>query len=96
MDPLSFTASLAILVGVVTTSSKIIYDLGKKLKNAPKAVEILTEQLRTFEGLLKELDAQLQDHKNHAPRQETLQQVWGSSLAQMRQDLEALRKVLSS
>lgn len=95
MDPLSFTASLITVAGVVTASSKKVHELREKLKNAPKDVENLLEQLRTFEGLVKELRTQLQVHQSSAPPQETLQQVWGASLAQMQQDVQNLHAVLS-
>ena len=95
MDPLSFTASLVTLLGLVTTSSNKIYDLCKKLKNAPKNVATLLEQLRTFEGLLKELEAQLREHRHDAPPQDTLQQVWGSALVEMQRDVEGLNTIVS-
>ena len=95
MDPLSFTASLVTLLGIVTTSTNKIYDTCKKFKNAPKNVEILLEQLRTFEGLLRELEVQLQEHRHNAPPQETLQQVWESALVQMRRDVEGLNTIVS-
>ena len=49
-DPLSFTASLITVAGLVAVSSKKIYNLRGKLKNAPKDVDNLLEQLRTFEN----------------------------------------------
>ena len=95
MDPISFTASLIAVSGFVAVSSKRIHDLLGKLKNAPKDVKNLLEQFRTFESLLKELEVQLQDHQNSVPPQETLQQVWRSSLAQMQEDVQSLQAVLS-
>lgn len=95
MDPLSFAASLITVVSFVTASSKKIRDLRGKLQNAPKDVENLLEQVQTFESLLVELNTQLQDHRNNVTPQETLQQVWGSSLAQMQRDVQSLQSVLS-
>ena len=95
MDPLSFTASLITVIKLVSTSSKKIYDIRGKLKSSPKDVEDLLQQIQTFEGLLNELKTQLQDHQNNASPQETLQQVWGSSLAQMEKDVQNLHTVLS-
>ena len=95
MEPLSFAASLIAVVSLVTTSSKKIHDLRGKLQNAPKDVENLLEQVQTFESLLVELNTQLQDHRNNVTPQETLQQVWGSSLAQMQRDVQNLQNVLS-
>ncbi len=95
MEPLSFASSLITVVGLVAASSKKIHDLQRKLSNAPKDVEYLLEQHQTFESLLNELETQLQDHRNGTPPQETLQRLWGSSLAQMQRDVQSLQSVLS-
>lgn len=95
MDPLSFTASLVTVAALAATSSKKIYDLRKRFSSAPKDVETLLEQLQTFESLLKELEAQLQDHRNSASPHGTLQQVWGNSITQMQRDMQSLQTVLS-
>ena len=94
MDPVSFTASLITLCGLVAASSKKIHDLREKLRNAPKDMETLLEQVETFENLLNELQTQLQDHCNSAPLQDTLQKVWGSSIVQMNRDVQSLQAVL--
>ena len=95
MEPISFAASLITVVGLVTASAKKIHDLQRKLSNAPKDVETLWEQIQTFEKLLKELETQLRDHRNSVPPQDTLQGVWGSSIAQMRQDVQDLQALVS-
>ena len=95
MDPVSFTASLITVGGLVAASSKKIRDLRRKLINAPKDVETLLEQVETFECLLNELQTQLQDHRNNAPPQDTLQKVWGSSITQMDKDVRGLQAILS-
>lgn len=95
MEPIGFAASLITVVGLVTASSKKIHDLRRKLRNCPKDVEHLLEQVHTFESLLDELKSQQQDHQNSVPSQETLQRVWGSPIAQMQQDLQSLQAVLS-
>ena len=95
MEPFSFAASLITVVSLVTASSKKIHDLRRKLQNAPKDVDNLVEQVQTFESLLNELNTQLQDHRNNVTPQETLQQVWGSSIAQMQRDVQSLQSVLS-
>lgn len=95
MDPLSFTASLVTVAAFAATSSKKIYELRKKFSSAPKDVETLYEQLQTFESLLKELEAQLQDHRNSVSSHGTLQQVWGNSITQMQRDMQSLQTVLS-
>lgn len=95
MEPISFAASLITLVGLVTASSKKIHELRRKLRNAPKDVESLLEQVQTFEGLLNELNTQLQNHRNNVTPQVTLQQVGGSAIAQMERDVQSLHSVLS-
>lgn len=95
MEPISFAASLITVGGLVTASSKKIHDIRGKLSKAPKDVESLVEQVQTFESLLTELNTQLQAHRNSATPQETLQQVWGSSIAQMQRDVQSLQNVLS-
>ena len=95
MEPISFAASLITVVSLVTTSSKKILDLRRKLHNAPKDVQNLLEQVQTFESLLHELNTQLQDHRNNVTPQETLQEVWGSSLMQMQRDVQSLQSVLT-
>lgn len=95
MEPIGFAASLITVVGLVTASSKKIHDLRGKLSNAPKDAGNLLEQVYTFANLLDELKTQLQDHRNSVAPQETLQQVWESSIAQMQQDVQSLQAVLS-
>ena len=95
MDPLSFTASLITVAGLVAASSKKIYDLRGKLKNVPKDVEELLEQLNNFEILLKELESQVHIFKNSASPQDSLPQVWGSSVEQMQQDVQRLQNTVS-
>ena len=75
MDPLSFTASIVTVSGVVAASTKIIYNLRDKFKDTPKDIESLIEQLQAFIDLLKELEAQVQDHQNIIPPQQTLQKL---------------------
>ena len=95
MDPVSFTASLVTVSALVITSSQNILTLRQKLKNASKDVGDLLEQLRTFEGLLQELETQLREHQNDAPPQETLQHLWGTSLGQMERDVKSFDIMVS-
>ena len=95
MDPLSFTASIITLGGLVAASSKKFHDLRGKLKNAPKDVENLMQQVETFESLLNELQTQLHDNSSSAPPQDALQTLWGKSIAQMDRDVQSLQAVLS-
>lgn len=94
MEPISFVASLIAVGGLVTASSKKLLELRAKLSKAPKDVESLVEQVQTFEHLLTEVNTQLQDHRNSATPQETLQQVWGTSIAQMQRDVQSLHNIL--
>ena len=91
MDPLSFTASLITVAGLVAASSKTIYDLRGKLKSVPKDVEELSGQLNNFEHLLKELESQVHDYRNNSSPQDRLPQAWGSSVEQMQRDVQYLQ-----
>ena len=95
MDPLSFTASLITVAGLVAASSKKIYDLRGKLKSAPKDVEELLEQLHNFETLLKETESQIHDYRDSASPQGMLPHVWGILIEQMQQDVQNLQTALS-
>ena len=95
MDPISFAASLATLIGVVATTSKAIHDVHKRFRDAPEDVKRLLEQLQTFQSLLKELEVQLQEHQNNTLLQETLRQLWRSFLTQMKEDIRSLGSVVS-
>ena len=95
MDPLSFTASLMTVSGVTIMTSKLIYTLRERMKNAPKDVGDLLEQLQTFQELLEELQKQMQDPGDNTAAQSKLSQIWGQSVAHMRRDVESLRIKLS-
>ncbi|KAK0515176.1 hypothetical protein JMJ35_002555 [Cladonia borealis] len=95
MDPLSFTASLMTVSGVTIMTSKLVYRLRDKVKNAPKDVGDLLEQLQTFQELLEELQAQLQDFQDNTAAQSKLLQIWGQSVAHMQRDVESLHTKLS-
>ena len=94
MDPLSFTASLMTVSGVTIMTSKLVYRLHEKVKNAPKDVGDLLEQLQTFQELLEELQTQLQDFTDNTAAQSKLLQMWGQSVAHMQRDVESLHTKL--
>ena len=94
MDPVSFAASLAALIGVVATTSKAIHNFHRKFQSTSEDVKRLLEQLKTFESLLTELKEQLQVHRNNSVSQEALQ-VLGSSITQMEEDIQSLNDVVS-
>lgn len=69
MDPASagvafvgFAASLATLAAVVANSSKTLYDLRNKLKDAPEDVRRLIQAFKFLKGLLAEIQARLNEH----------------------------------
>lgn len=95
MDPLSFTASLMTVSGATIMTSKLVYTLCEKVKNAPKDVGDLFEQLQTFQELLDELKTQLQDSRDNTATQSKLLQIWGQSVAHMQRDVESLHTKLS-
>ena len=94
MDPLSFTASLMTVSGVTIMTSKLVYRLHETVKNAPKDVGDLLEQLQTFQELLEELQTQLQDFTDNTAAQSKLLQMWGQSVAHMQRDVESLHTKL--
>ena len=95
MDPLSFTASLVTVSGVTIMTSKLVYRLRDKVKNAPKDVGDLLEQLQTLQELLEELQAQLQNSQDNTAAQSKILQIWGQSVAHMQRDVESLHTKLS-
>ena len=95
MDPISFAARLITVFGLIGASSKKIQGLRGKLRNVPKDVEALLDQIQTFESLVNELRTQLQDHRNSVPSQEALRQVWRSSVTHMQRDVQSLHTLLS-
>ena len=95
MDPLSFTASIMTVSGVTIMTSKLIYKLRERVKNAPKDVGDLLEQLQTFQELLEELQKQLQDSRDNTAAQSKLLEIWGQSVAHMQRDVESLHTKLS-
>ena len=95
MDPMSFSASLVTLGGLVAATAKGIYKIQGKLRHGPQVIHALLERLHTFENLLIETNKQLQDHWGHAQPQELLQHVWGDSLAQMQRDIQSLHSALT-
>ena len=90
LDPLSFTASLVTVGGVVVTTSKILRDVRVRLKDPPKEVESLLKQWQIFQNLFEQLQIRLQANLMGTPTQDTLQQRWGDSLAQMEEDVKGL------
>lgn len=95
MDPVSFTASLVTVIGLVTVSSQKIFSLRAKLRNAPKDIEDLLAQLHIFEGLLKELEVQLRYHQQNATPEETLQKLWEICFVQMQRDVKSFHDIVS-
>ena len=95
MDPLSFTASLMTVSGVTVMTSKLVFKLCEKVKDAPKDVGDLLEQLQTFEGLLDELRTHVQESPDNTATQSRLLQIWGQSVAHMQRDVTILHTKLS-
>ena len=81
--------------GVTIMTSKLIYRLRDKVKNAPKDVGDLLEQLQTFQELLEELQTRLQDSRDNNATQSKLPQIWGQSIAHMQRDVKSLHTELS-
>ena len=95
MDPLSFTASLMTVSGVTIMTSKLVFKLCEKVKDAPKDVGDLLEQLQTFQELLDELRTHVQESPDETATQSKLLQIWGQSVAHMQRDVTNLHIKLS-
>ena len=100
MDPASaavafvgFAASLATLVAVVIDTSKTIYNLGSKLRHAPKDVERLLFEFEIFGGLLKEIRSRAEEHGD-ANTPPGLRELWAVSASQMQNDMENFQSVI--
>ena len=81
--------------GVVAASMGFIYNLRDKFKDTPKDIKSLMEQVQAFFGLLKELEARVQDCQNIVPLQQTLK-VLAEAIAQLQKDVNDLHTVPSS
>ncbi|KAH0542506.1 hypothetical protein FGG08_003102 [Glutinoglossum americanum] len=81
-----FAASLATLATLVINSSKTLYNLRRRLKNAPEDITRLLHQLRDYEGLLCEVQHRLQqDNQGNTPG---LQMLLARVAEQMKEDME--------
>ena len=101
MDPASagiafvgFAASLATLAAVVANSSKTLYNLRNKLKDAPEDVKRLVQDLKALETLLEEIQTRLDEHGD-AGLSQRLQELWADSAAQMQEDMEDFQTVIA-
>lgn len=70
MDPVSasvafvgLAASLTTLAALVVDSSRTLYNVRRKLKNAPEDITRLSRQLREFECLLSEVQERMRDYR---------------------------------
>ena len=95
MDPLSLTASIATVSGVVVATSKILHDLRLKVKNVPEHVESLFRQIKTFESLLQSFKEQLQILQDSADSKGPISTTYKDSVDQMEEDVHNLFSVLS-
>ena len=81
--------------GVAIMTSKLVYALCEKVKNAPDDVGVLFAQLQTFQELLDELKTQVQESPGNTVTQSKLLQIWGQSIAHMQRDMTSLHIKLS-
>ena len=81
--------------GVTIMTSKLVYALCEKVKNAPDDVGVLFAQLQTFQELLDELETQVQESPDNTVTQSKLLQIWGQSIAHMQRDMTSLHIKLS-
>jgi hypothetical protein len=61
-DPLSITASIAGVATAGVTISMGLYDLAHKIKNAPKEVSVLAQELSFLSSLLRSMRRMIRDH----------------------------------
>lgn len=95
MDPASasiafvgFTASLATLAGLVLQSSRVVHEICQKVKDTPKEVTDLQDQLVQLHGLLQGL-------KENAPVPTTsgiLLETWQFAIQQLQNDMDTFSK----
>ena len=101
MDPASatvafvgFSASLTALVGLVMKCSKSLYDLQRKLREAPKGILQLQQDLRNFQALLVETQSRVcVDGGNSVPQ--GFRELWENISLEMRQDMEDFMATVS-
>jgi len=101
MDPASaaiafvgFSASLTTLVGLVVNCSTTLYDLQRKLKEAPKDILHLQYELRNLQALLVEIQSRFRKD-GRISTQQGFQGLWESVSAQMEQDIESFMATVS-
>ena len=94
MDPLSFTASIFTVTGVVLASSKIIHDIRHKVKRVPEHVDDLFKQIETLEGILKALKEQFQHLPISVTSQGSISTTYKQCIDQMQEEVKKLHTVL--
>ena len=92
---MEFVASFITLLGAAGKTSKVLYELYLKMKDAPSDIQELTVSVKSFHHLLTEIEAQVRGYHSIVPTQDSLQNLWGTSLDQMRRDVQSLEALVS-
>jgi hypothetical protein len=101
MDPASATiasiglaASLTTLLGLVVDSSKTLYDLQRKLRQAPEGIVRLQQDLRSFQDLLLEIKTRV-DQYEFVGLPQSFRVLWENFALHMKLDLENFKATIS-
>ena len=102
MDPLTATltfvglsASLVTLLAGVGDASKALFELQRKIKNAPRSAERLQQDLQTIQVLLDIIKDQSLGYEGHDVPQ-PLQHLWSSFVVHLESDVRDFKAKLST
>ena len=102
MDPLtatltfvSLSASLVTLLAAVGDASKTLFELQRKIKDAPRSAERLQQDLRTIKALLDVIKAQSLEYEGLDVPQ-PLQHLWSSFVLQLESDVRDFKAKIST
>ncbi len=100
MDPASasialvgFAASLATLAAVVIDSSKTLYNVRTRLRDAPKDIKRLSRKLKEFEALVAEVQDKMQRHRFRYTTS-FIKDAFESAAEQMYQDMTEFGNII--
>lgn len=102
MDPLTATvtfvglsASLVTLLAAVGDASKALFELHRKIKNAPRSIERLHQDLQIIQKLLDVIKDQSLNHEGLDVPQ-PLQYLWSSFALQLQSDVRDFKAKMST
>lgn len=102
MDPVTatltfvgFSASLITLLAAVGDTSKALFELQRKIKNAPKSAERLHQDLQILQQLLASIKDQSLEYEGVDVPQ-LLQHLWSSFVLQLESDIHDFKAKMST